>query len=433
MVDETPPPAAPGPPDRRRPAPTIDLEATEIASRPMAGESRSEASGDAQASAPAPEHDTGSQAPPASAASRSRSARWPFALGAAAGVFAALAGGAVALWVGGGNDTSAVEARVAQLESQVEALAGRVPTDLTGRVAKLESQVAQQAQGGQASQPAAPAADPALAQRIATLEGTLKTLGERVDGVSRRDDSAAANNAAALGELAQKLARADASGAQTSEAAAAAADAATATIADLTARLDALEAAAKVLASQEKPAADPPDDHALRAAIIAFSLNALVERGRPFSAELKAAQAQAADGQALAPLEKFADTGVPPNPGLLTRELTELLPALHAAAATGHPDAGFLDKLEANAERLVRIHPIEQAPGDDPAAILSRVEFKAVHGDVPGALAELGTLPDNVRAPAQGWIDKAQSRAAALAASRAFAADALAALGKPPR
>ena len=93
MVDETPPPAAPGPPDRRRPAPTIDLEATELASRPMAGESRSEASGDAQAGAPTPEPDTAPQAPPASADSRPGSARGPFALGAAAGVFAALAGG----------------------------------------------------------------------------------------------------------------------------------------------------------------------------------------------------------------------------------------------------------------------------------------------------------------------------------------------------
>jgi hypothetical protein len=52
---------------------------------------------------------------------------------------------------------------------------------------------------------------------------------------------------------------------------------------------------------------------------------------------------------------------------------------------------------------------------------------------LPGALTELGNLPATVRAPAQAWISKAQARADALAASRAFATDALAALAKPPR
>jgi len=56
-----------------------------------------------------------------------------------------------------------------------------------------------------------------------------------------------------------------------------------------------------------------------------------------------------------------------------------------------------------------------------------------VHGDLAGALTEFGNLPETVRAPAQGWIAKAQARTAALAASRTFAADALAALAKPAR
>ena len=46
---------------------------------------------------------------------------------------------------------------------------------------------------------------------------------------------------------------------------------------------------------------------------------------------------------------------------------------------------------------------------------------------------ELEKLPAPVRAPAQAWIAKAQARTAALAASRAFAADALVALAKPSR
>lgn len=448
MVDEPlPPPAAAGPPDRRRPAPTIDLEATEIASDPVAGES-SGAAGEsvpgASPSEPAPEQNTDARQPPdPPPSSPAGSIRWPVIGGVLGGAAAALAGAAVALWASGGNDAGALEARVAQLEHQVEATSAQITTDpasaaavseLAGRVGKLEAQVVQAARPVPAPQGGAPAADPALEQRVAALEGTLKTLGQRLDSVSQRTDSAAATDGAAINELAQKLARADASGAQSNEAAAAAADSTAATIADLSARVDALEAGAKALTAQakqeEKQVAQAFDDHTLRTAVIASALAGLVERGRPFAAELKAAQAQAADPSTLAPLEGFAATGVP-NPGMLTRELTELLPTLQRAA--GHPDSGYLDKLEANAERLVRIRPIEETPGDDPAAIISRVEFKAVRGDLAGALAEFSSLPANVRAPAQGWIDKAQARIAALAASRAFAADALAALGKPSR
>jgi hypothetical protein len=43
----------------------------------------------------------------------------------------------------------------------------------------------------------------------------------------------------------------------------------------------------------------------------------------------------------------------------------------------------------------------------------------------------LNTLAPADRAAAQGWIDKADARDAALAASRKFAAEAMAALNKP--
>jgi len=49
-----------------------------------------------------------------------------------------------------------------------------------------------------------------------------------------------------------------------------------------------------------------------------------------------------------------------------------------------------------------------------------------------GALAELAKLPAPARTAAQAWIAKAQARLAAVAASRRFAADAFAALGKTP-
>jgi hypothetical protein len=167
----------------------------------------------------------------------------------------------------------------------------------------------------------------------------------------------------------------------------------------------------------------------VRTAVIGAALAAVVERGDPFADELAAARALVPEAGALAPLEGFAATGVP-GADALARELTDLAPALLQAAAAAPPEGGILEKLQANAQRLVRIRPIEEVPGDDSAAVIARVEIKAARGDVAGALMELGNLPATVRAPAQAWISKAQARAAALAASRAFAADTLAALAK---
>jgi hypothetical protein len=450
MADETlPPPGAPGQPDRRRPAPTIELEATEIASEPVAAA----AAGAEQAPPPEPppDQDTAPKMPPKSAVHSSlsglaASVSWPL-VGAGvtgAALMLAIVWVVVALTAGQGADPSATEARIAQLERQVAGHAGADAQnaasagDLANRLQKLEAQLGRQDQ----VLPAAPrpAPDPALPNRIAALETQLISLNDMLSALGARSDSTAAANAAALSELGQKLARADKSEAQSSEASGAAANQDAAAITALANRIDALEGGAKALketlektlaagraADEAKRNAETSDDRAVRAAIIAAALAAAVERGDPFESELKAAQAQSPDASALAPLADFAAAGVP-GESALARELTSLAPDLMRAAGAVPSEPGFLQKLQANAERLVRIRPIDQVAGDDPAAIVARVEIKAGRGDVTGALMELDTLPASVRAPAQAWIGKAQARAAAIAASRAFAAAALAAL-----
>jgi hypothetical protein len=100
------------------------------------------------------------------------------------------------------------------------------------------------------------------------------------------------------------------------------------------------------------------------------------------------------------------------------------------ATAMPAPAGGFLDRLQANAEKLVRIRPVDEAAGDDPAAVVSRARAKAARSDFTGALTELNALPANIRAPAEDWIKKVEARNAAMNASRRAVADALAALGK---
>ena len=137
-----------------------------------------------------------------------------------------------------------------------------------------------------------------------------------------------------------------------------------------------------------------------------------------------------ADAKALAPLEPFAAAGVP-RAATLARELSQLTGPMLAAAGSTPREGGFMDRLQQNAERLVRIRPINEAPGDDPATIVARADAKATHGDLAGALAETARLCRRRCArPRKAWIKNAQARETALAAARTLADNAVGALAK---
>ncbi len=90
---------------------------------------------------------------------------------------------------------------------------------------------------------------------------------------------------------------------------------------------------------------------------------------------------------------------------------------------------GFLDKLEANASKLVRIRKVGEADGSDPAAVLARIEAHLARNDIAAADKELAALPEKIRSPAEAWRRKVAARQGALDASRKLAADSAAALG----
>jgi hypothetical protein len=430
MADETPPPpGASGQPERRRPATTIDLTATEIASRERADETLASESVGAAAAEPEPTASAAPQPPPdqdtaPKQGSLARSVGWPLVGAGLAGAFLALGVAWVVAW--STDRGSELAARIGQLDRQLSELTARAPADaanaaragdLASRLQKLEAQVA-----------ALPAPD----GRVAAMATQLKSLDETVGTLAQRSDRAAAANAAALKELTDKLTRSETSEAQSNASSTATADANAAALAALADRIGALEGTAKgtqdqLAAELAARKAERADDRALRTAVMAGALLATLERGDPFAAELDAAQRLAPDPKALAPLAGFAASGLP-SAAALARELASLEPALQKVAGAPPPEGGFMEKLKANAERLVRIRPLEEVAGDDPPTVIARAQIKAGRGDVAGALAELGALPANVRAPAQAWIAKAQARESAIAASRAFATEALAAL-----
>ena len=196
-------------------------------------------------------------------------------------------------------------------------------------------------------------------------------------------------------------------------------------------RLAKIEAAAKTLSAETaKRNAAPADDVPLRRVVAASLLDVSVRAGEPYAAALAAAKPFAANADALKPLDVFAATGVP-SINALNRELLALLPKLSPAPENSTTGSGIVDRLQAGAARLVRIERTDAVAGNDRNAIVSRVTAAALRNDIAEARRELKTLAPADRAAAQAWIDKADARDAALAASRQFAADAMGAFSKP--
>ena len=321
--------------------------------------------------------------------------------------------GVVSLLLSRDNGVSVLDARLAGVELDLRDLAARAPPPaadpkaldaVAGRVAKLEAAGATPPQG---------AGDPALAARVAALETQINALAEAVGVLGRRNDEA-------LAAAREARVRADAGAAEISE---------------LTQKPPAavdrgeFEALANRMAAAERSEkAAESADRAVRLALAATALNAAVERGDAFAAELAAVKTLGADPKLVAALEPFARSGVP-SAAALARQFSELAPALLQAAEPPSRE-GVLGRLQMNAEKLVRIRRVDEAPGSDAAAIVARSEAKASRGDLAGVAAELSQLPPNARAPAEAWIKSVQARTAAIDASRRLAADALAGLNK---
>jgi hypothetical protein len=279
--------------------------------------------------------------------------------------------------------------------------------------AKISSQL-DRIEGELQSQPA----EPTLATRLAKVEVQTKTVSDSLAAVNQRLDSIAAAAQGAR-EHADE-ASAAAKGATRNAVQPGDLDA-------LASRIAALERSIKSLSQTTVRRATPTDDRAARGAVATEALRAAVERGAPFTAELAAVKSFGADRGLVAELEPFAATGIP-SAGDLGRELSQLTNSLRQASGSKPADASFLGRLEDNARNLVRVTPIDAPPGNEPAAVISRLDADAQHADIAAALADVARLPPAAKAIVEPWVQKVNARNAAIAASRRIAAGALAAL-----
>jgi len=398
---DAPQDAATGPRRKKRAAPTIDLTATEMPSPP-------------HEAAPPPRSDpppAPAQEPPAEARSGGPISLATLAAGVAGAATVALV--LAALWLAGLLPVRTVTSTDTGAQVSVDT---KAIDALNLRVSKIEGTISK-----------LPAGDAGVAERLAAADSAMKSLGIALTALNRRSDDTATT-------AAQARERADAATKAVTDLRASVQDAAKNSSAGISpAELDALQKRMAALEQSAKSARDDiakasSADIAARLVLSAAALRDAVASGAPFAAELAQAKSLGADDKTLAALAPFATAGVPTAPAL-AQELRALLPAMLKISGAQAPQGGFLERLQANAGRLVRIRPVDAPPGDDASAVLARLEIDAAKADIAAALADLGKLADVTRAPAQGWIERAKARQAALAAARQYAADTARALG----
>lgn len=371
----------------RRP-PTIELKATEVESSAPPTQADGEAPGQ-DASTP--------QAAPGNGGFAGR-----IKAHALSGLIGAVAMAALiaALWLGDFVLSRQVAAPVAEAPSTVAP--GNGP-DIAARLDKIETTI-------EAQRP-----ESVLANRVIAAEVQTKSLSDSLAALSRRVDDIAATSQSA---------------AKQADAAQTAAEAPKSDIEALSRRIAALEEAVAALSASAAHPASAADDHAVRLTVAAEALRAAVDGGIPYQAELAAVRSLDVDPNAAAPLEPFAATGVP-SVAALARDLAGLLPALQRASDATSGATSFLGRLQANAQHLVRVTPVDAPAGADPAAVVARIGVDAAHADIAAALTDIAALPQSTRPLAADWVTTAKAREAAIAASRQITAAALAALVKP--
>ena len=395
----------------KRTPPTIDLEATEVSTQPQGvpGEPDTQSAAEPASSEHAAAEDAESEAAKAettkteateaepqreeaqAAATSAAISPWviaPFSGAAAAAVVIAVG------WMLGWPAVQAPPAAPQVTSAAVDALSGRI--------------AAVEAKAGK------PAADPTTTARLDALEKSVGTLRNDVANLRAQSDK----TASALND-AKSTPR----------------DASPSALAALDDRISQLELASKTaraeLAQQGEKIADVKvmDDKPLRYVVAATLLDVAVRHNDPYQAQLTAARPFAAKPELLKPLDMFAASGIP-TPFALTRELLNIVPKLSPPPEAPPAGAGIVERLQAGASKLVRIERTDGV-GNDRGAIVARVTAAALRNDFAEARRELMTLPESEREPAKAWLDKADARDAALAASRKFADDALAGLAKP--
>lgn len=446
----------------KRPVPTIEGAATEVAVEPVADAAKSEKdkpttkAAKRSSAAPAGKTDSAkdnksekiaapktsarkSSAPEQVRAEPSPSSRGVLSI-FAAGLLGGIAGvGALALawgyWptnepVSGSveaPDLTPLEDRIAKLEAAPSAPGKSAElVKLDARLDDLEGRESQ-----------APPEVSALASRVSQLEANLKSMAEAAkDGGSVADAAvisqqigeaekrldakiakalvgAKSVDAAGLKALQKKITGIDAKLKALAKAELNSGDAHLAPeVAVIDERLAKLEAALPALFDAFDQ--DSEDTKSATAAIAFANLRAAVSEGRPYVSELATLAALSPGTGDIGGLLDYEDKGIP-TLIQLTRSFQVAKDAALATPAT-ETDDSMLGRLMSSAESLVKVRRIDaEAEGDGADAVLARATAKLKQGDLAATVKEVETLDGAQETAFASWLDQARARLGANA------------------
>ncbi|MDE1172342.1 MAG: mitofilin family membrane protein [Parvibaculaceae bacterium] len=269
-------------------------------------------------------------------------------------------------YLGNGADLAGLDAKVAALTRQTEAL---------GAAQQSQSQQIDQrlaaAGNGAASNEATGAKVEALATGLAALHETLTNLQQNMPPQG-------------LGDRVASL---------------------SATIGNLQPQVERLQTdLAAVTAKVTEPTA------ARRAALTLAigTLTRATETAAPFRTELAAVASGLPDEPLVQGLKPLAETGVPTLPMLTLRfpaATDQIVAAVNAAQ-----DQGFWSRLWRRARNLVTIRRTGPIEGASTEAVLSRMEAALAAADLQGAVTAAADLKGTAAGAAKPWLDQAQAR-----------------------
>ena len=154
-----------------------------------------------------------------------------------------------------------------------------------------------------------------------------------------------------------------------------------------------------------------------RQAMAALALNALqkkVSTGDVYTDELEVLARLAPDAPVIGAVRPFAATGVP-TIAALAEEFDEVRRDAMAAYKLNEAK-GPIGKMMANLSNLVSVRPANPTAGEDPVAIISRVEGNLRDENLVGAMGELTQLPEDLLASFSDWKSKAEATKEAIVA-----------------
>ena len=284
-----------------------------------------------------------------------------------------------------------------KLAANVKALEGRGSSpEVTNRLAKIETTVAALSGNDRSGQSAA------LADKLTTLEKQVGDALEASKATSERIERVLADAKTQAGDLGKRL---DALRADVDERLKGSAKGTD--VSALSAKLGAFERDLQGFLKGESERTSNAQRVVLTLEV--GNLKRAMDRGEPFTEQLKAVRKLAGNSINLSPLERYASDGVPTLP-TLAKEFRQVADA--ATDAEAEPSEGsVLDRLMSGARSIVRVRKAGYDPSDTSTeAVLGRMETALKDGRLDEVMVQGGKLPPKAALVAEDWLKKVEAR-----------------------